>query len=90
MKLNQYLVEFLGAMLFVYVILASGNPLVIGATLTLIILLAKEVSGGYINPAVSIAMAHAGILHMNDLVPYILAQSLGALVAVEIYKKYKI
>jgi glycerol uptake facilitator-like aquaporin len=86
--MQKYLVEFLGAVLFVYVILATGNPLAIGASLALIILLASKISGGHINPAVSITMAAAGKLPINDLLPYCLAQILGALVALEIYKRY--
>lgn len=88
--MQKYLAEFLGAILFVYVILATGNPLAIGATLAIVILLTSSVSGGHINPAVSIVMASAGQLPTVDLVPYCLAQILGALVALEIYKRFKL
>jgi aquaporin Z len=87
--MQKYLVEFVGAILFVYVILATGNPLAIGAALALIIMMASGVSGGHINPAVSITMAAAGKLPVKDLVPYCLAQILGGLVALEIYKRVK-
>ncbi len=87
--MQKYLVEFLGAILFVYVILATGHPLAIGATLAIVILLAAPISGGHINPAVSVVMASAGKLPTVDLVPYILAQILGGLVALEIYKRVK-
>jgi hypothetical protein len=86
----NYLVEFIGAAFFIYVILATGNPLAIGAALALAILLTSNISGGHINPAVSIAMASAGKLPTTDLIPYCLAQILGGLVALEIYKRYKI
>ena len=86
----NYLVEFLGAVLFIYVILATGNALAIGATLTLIILVTSSISGGHINPAVSIAMAAAGKLSTNDLIPYVFAQCFGGLVALEIYKRWKL
>ena len=79
--MNNYLAEFLGAVLFVYVILATGNPLAIGAALALIILLTSNISGGHINPAVSIVMASIGRLPVEDLVPYCLAQIFGGLVA---------
>jgi aquaporin Z len=87
--MQKYLVEFIGAILFVYVILATGNPLAIGAALALIIMMASGISGGHINPAVSITMAAAGKLPVKDLVPYCLAQILGGLVALEIYKRVK-
>lgn len=86
----KYLVEFVGTLLLVYVILVTGNPLAIGAALALIILLATNISGGHMNPAVSIAMASSGTLDIGDLVPYIIAQVFGALVALELYKKFKI
>ena len=88
--MQKYVVEFLGTALFVYVILATGNALAIGATLALIILIIGGISGGFVNPAVSIAMAAAGKLPTVDLVPYCIAQILGALVALEIYKRFKI
>ena len=88
--MQNYIVEFFGTTLFVYVILATGNALAIGATLALIILIIGGISGGYVNPAVSIAMAAAGKLPTVDLVPYCIAQILGALVALEIYKRFKL
>ena len=84
---NKYLVEFLGTCFFVFIILATGNPLAIGAALTLSMLLIKDISGGYLNPVVSIVMASLGKLSINELIPYIMAQVFGGLVALEIYKR---
>jgi len=86
----NYLVEFLGTAFFVYVILATGNPLAIGAALALSMLLTLNISGGHINPAVSIVMASAGKLPTVDIIPYCLAQIFGGLTALELYKRYKI
>ena len=86
--MNKYLVEFVGAIVFVYVILATGNPLAIGATLALVILITGPISGGHINPAVSIVMTSAGKLEMVDMFPYIFSQIMGGLVALELYKRY--
>jgi glycerol uptake facilitator-like aquaporin len=86
----NYLVEFIGTIFFVYIILTTENPLAIGAALALIILLTLNVSGGYFNPAVTIAMVSAGTIPTSDLVPYCLAQVFGALVALEIYKRFKV
>ena len=88
--MQKYVVEFFGTMLFVYIILATGNALAIGATLALLILLMGGISGGHVNPAVSIVMAAAGKLPTTDLVPYCIAQILGGLVALEIYKRVRI
>jgi|TARA_B100000886_G_scaffold157373_1_gene107235 glycerol uptake facilitator-like aquaporin len=86
--MEKYLVEFLGTLVFVYVILATGNPLAIGAALALVILLASNISGGHVNPAVSIVMASAGKISTTELLPYIVAQVFGGLVALEIYKRF--
>lgn len=86
----NYLAEFLGTLFFVYIILATGNPIAIGAALTFVILLIGNISGGHVNPAVSVIMASAGKLPVNDLIPYVISQILGGLVALEIYKKWKI
>lgn len=88
--MQKYLAEFLGTLFFVYVILATGNPLAIGAALALVILLTSRISGGHMNPAVSIVMASSGKIATADLMPYIIAQILGGLVALEIFKKWKI
>jgi len=88
--LNTYLVEFLGTALFVFIILATGNPLAIGAALAFILLITGPISGGHVNPAVTIVMASMGNISPNDILPYILAQVLGALVALEIFKRIKL
>ena len=88
--MNNYLAEFFGTALLVYVILATGNPLAIGATLALIILLIGTISGGHVNPAVSIVMASIGRLPIDELVPYCLAQIFGGLVALELFKRVKL
>jgi aquaporin Z len=86
--MNNYLAEFFGTAFFVYVILATGNPIAIGATLALVILLTSSISGGHINPAVSLVMASIGKIETSELIPYIMSQLLGGLVALEIYKRY--
>ena len=85
--MNKYLVEFLGSLLFIYVILATGNPLAIGATLSIILIIAAPISGGHINPAVSVTMASLERIPSAELLPYILAQVLGGLVAIELHKR---
>ena len=85
--MNKYLVEFLGTLFFLYVILATGQPLAIGAALAVAIIVGGPISGGMFNPAVSVMMVAAGKMKSADLVPYILAQVAGGLVALELYKR---
>ena len=86
----NYLVEFIGTAFFVYVILATGNPIAIGAALALVILLISPISGGHLNPAVTIVMAASDKFPTNEIVSYCLAQIFGGLVALELYKRYKL
>jgi aquaporin Z len=88
--LNKYLAEFLGTLFFVYIILATGNAIAIGAALAIAIMIAGTISGGHINPAVSVAMVAAGKMSSSDLLPYILAQIAGGMVALELFKRVKL
>jgi len=88
--MNKYLAEFLGTGVFVYIILATGNPIAIGAALALVILVTSSISGGHMNPAVSLVMASIGKINTNELMPYIFSQLLGGLVALEIYKRFRL
>jgi len=88
--MNKILVEFLGTFFFLYVILATGSPLAIGAALAIAILFGGKVSGGNFNPAVSVMMYAAGKLHKNDVLPYVIAQIAGGLAALEIHKHVKL
>jgi len=88
--MNAILVEFIGTLFFLYVIIATGNALAIGAALAIAVLLGGPISGGCFNPAVTIMMAAAGKLSMNKVLPYILAEVAGGLAALELFKRVKI
>lgn len=85
--MNKYLVEFVGTLFLIYVILATGNALAIGAALAITLIVGSKISGGHFNPAVTVAMAAAGKKQTNEVLPYILAQTAGGLVALEFYKQ---
>lgn len=85
-----YLAEFLATLFFAYVVLATGNPLAIGAALTLIILLSYRFSAVTVNPAITITMAAAGKVIPSEIIPICVTQVLGGLVALEIYKRYNL
>ena len=88
--MNKYVVEFLGTLFFLYVILATGEPLAIGLALVVAIMLGGKISGGNFNPAVSVMMAAAGKLKMHDLLPYVVAQIAGGLAALELHRRVKL
>ena len=59
----------------------------IGAALALVIVLIGGISGAHVNPAVTITMAAAGKIQNTEILAYCIAQILGGLVALEIYKR---
>lgn len=80
MNFVAYLSEFLGSGLFIGSIKASsGHPLVIGLGLALAVYLTASISGGNLNPAVSIMNYSLGKLSLNDTVMYSLSQIAAAL-----------
>ena len=85
--MNKYLAEFVGTLFFLYVTIAVGNPLPIGAALVIALMIVSPISGGHLNPAISVMMMSAGKLPSSDLLPYILAQIMGGLVALELYRR---
>lgn len=84
--MKAVLVEYFGTFFFLYVIIATGNFLAIGAALALVVYLGGKISGGNFNPAVTIMMVLADKQHVNTLVPYIAAQILGGICALQLYK----
>ena len=87
--MNKLVSEFLGTMFFLYVILATGSAVAIGVALAVVILIFGKVSGGHFNPAVSVMMSAAGKLPVQELLPYVVAQVAGGLVAFELYKRVR-
>jgi aquaporin Z len=84
--MQKYFVEFLGTLFLMFIILATGNWLAIGAALAIAVLLGGAISGGAFNPAVTVALMSAGKLSRNDVMPYIIAQVAGAVAAVQLVK----
>ena len=82
---QRLLTEFVGTLLFLFSISAavlSGSPmapLAIGAALMVVVYMGGHVSGGHFNPAVSLAVLIRGKMTAGDLLPYWVAQLLGAL-----------
>jgi len=84
--MNKYIVEFLGTLFLVFVILATGNYLAIGAALAIAVLLGGAISGGAFNPAVAIVLLVSGKISSKDIIPYVVAEIAGALAAFQLVK----
>ena len=86
----KYLVEFIGTFFLVLTIgcciLAPGDagslaPVAIGSVLMVMIFAGGHVSGGHYNPAVTLAVFLRGKCPAGDVIPYMIAQVVGAAVA---------
>ena len=89
-NMQKYLAEFAGTLFLVLVIISTkGDALAVAAALGISIMVVGKMSGGHLNPAVTVAMAVGKKMNSNDVMPYVVAQVLGGLVALELSKRVK-
>lgn len=89
-NMQKYLAEFAGTLFLVLVILTTkGDALAVAAALGISIMVVGKMSGGHLNPAVTVAMAVGKKMNSNDVMPYVVAQVLGGLVALELSKRVR-
>ncbi len=84
----KYIVEFLGTFLFLSVVIATTNPVLIALALLTAVVLVTSVSGAHLNPAISAMFWAKGSLSSTDLLGYILAQIAGGFSALAAYKAF--
>jgi aquaporin Z len=74
--------------LILAILITAGNPVMIGAALAGLVAIGGSLSGAHFNPAVSVMALVKGDLSQSDFLGYILAQILGGLFALEIFKRF--
>jgi aquaporin Z len=87
--MNKYLTELIGTFFLVFTVgctvIGGGNgviaPLAIGAALMVMIFAGGHISGGHYNPAVTLGVWLRGRCDTKDVVPYWIAQLIGAALA---------
>jgi aquaporin Z len=91
MNVRKYVVEFIGTFFLVAtigfcILLDAGNmaPLAIGSALMVMVFAGGHISGAHYNPAVTIAVFMRGKCPAADIVPYMVAQVVGAVAAAAI------
>jgi aquaporin Z len=95
--MNKYFAEFIGTFFLVLTIgctvIGHGAgplaPLAIGFALMVMVFAGGHISGGHFNPAVTLGVWLRGKCETKDVVPYIVSQTVGALVAAFIVKFLK-
>jgi hypothetical protein len=88
--MNQYIIdfltEFIGTFILVYVVFKTGNYLAIGATLAVLVLFAINFSLSCFNPAITIALYYNKKINMNRLLIILVAEILGGLLTIPVMK----
>ena len=85
--MSRYVNEFVGTFFLVLTIgltVMNGTPmapLAIGSVLMVMVYMGGHISGAHYNPAVSVAILIRGKMEARDLIPYLLAQLSGAILA---------
>lgn len=85
--LFELLAEFLGTFFYVLIVFTTLNPVYIGLTLGILVSIFSNTSGVNFNPAVTIASFYGGSLKKDFVIPYIISQIAGGLLAVFIAKR---
>jgi len=92
--MKKYTVEFIGTFIFVLTIgcsvISRGSgiipPLAIGSALMVMVYAGGHISGGHYNPAVTLGVWIRGRCDTKDVVPYMIFQIVGALLAAAMTK----
>ena len=87
--MNKYIAEFIGTFFLVLTVGCAGigagagviAPLAIGAALMVMVFAGGHISGGHYNPAVTLGVLIRGKVKPADVVPYWIAQFVGAALA---------
>ena len=85
--MNKYIAELIGTFFLVFTVgctVISGvamAPVAIGAALMVMVFAAGHISGGHLNPAVTLAVWIRGKCASKDVVPYWIGQIVGAVLA---------
>lgn len=94
---KKYLAEFIGTFGLSFVVLVAvastkslpmAVPLIAGLTLALFVYSIGSISGCHINPSVTLAQLSVNKISSKDAVAYIIAQFLGAFVAMFVAKMF--
>jgi aquaporin Z len=95
--MQKYLAEFIGAFFLVLTIgstvIGPGAgplaPLAIGSALMVMVFAGGHISGGHFNPAVTLGVWLRGKCETKDVVPYMIFQIMGAVLASLVVKFFK-
>lgn len=79
--MKQFLIELIGTFFLTLAIALTGNPLCYGLIFAGVVYLGAHISGGYCNPAITLALALRGKYKRDHIAYLMLGQVVGALLA---------
>ena len=85
--MKSYFVEFIGTTIYMFVILGYGNPIAIGATLTILMYISNYLSfENAFNPATAIGLYLKKILSLQDVILYSVIEIVAVIFAFYLIK----
>ena len=85
----QYLCEFIGTFILIYILLKTGHWILISLTGLILIIIGSNFYPISLNPSIAIAHYANNKISLLDLTFYIVAEILGTIAALMVYKYCK-
>jgi aquaporin Z len=83
--MKKYIAELVGTMFLVMIAAFSGDPLAIWVWLAVLVYATGPISGGHLNPAVTLSLLVNKKIKMPEAINYWVAQIIGAILGALIY-----
>ena len=84
--MRHYVMELIGTFFLTLAVCITGNPIAIGLMFMAMYYIGEGVSGGYYNPALTVAAWMRGVLSVEDLLIYSGVQVIGAFFGVWLFR----
>ncbi len=84
--MRQYLMELIGTFFLTLAVSITGEPIAVGLMFMAMYYVGEGVSGGYYNPALTVAAWMRGVLAVEEMLIYAGVQSLGAFLGVWLFR----
>ncbi len=84
--MRQYCMELIGTFFLTLAVSITGNPIAVGLMFMAMYYIGEGVSGGYYNPALTVAAWMRGVLAMEEMLIYAGVQTIGAFFGVWLFR----
>jgi aquaporin Z len=84
--MRQYLMELIGTFFLTLAVSINGNPIAVGLMFMAMYYIGEGVSGGYFNPALTVAAWMRGVLVVEEMLLYAASQTVGAFLGVWLFR----